>query len=549
MKRLVPLRLLRSRLVPLMSACALVVLVACGGGSGVGNNNQVGECGNGIVEGEEACDGTQLGGESCFTRGYLTGELSCQSDCTFDESDCEGENPCGNGEIDEGEACDGEALGGATCEGLGYDGGSLACDAYCELDESGCTGTPCGNGQLDAGEACDGTLLGGATCESEGFLGGPLSCVDCELDTSLCLSAAGYVVINEFYLDNPDWLELHNPTSAPVELDGMALHWWGLDYRGDPVDATAILPAYELGPGEFVVIHDELTQDPGEPVVVEPGVINLQSNISWDYGIPGAVALLDAVGALDFVRWGGDAFDPAGVSWTDDPAPLGVNIPGETTWGRRIDGVDNDLAGDWCLQEPTDATANAPCLEPLVPVHTVLITEIDVGVTGSGSADRPDAVELYNAGIFPVELEDWRLLWWSNSTQGGDFGDPVLPAYELQPGDYVTILDDAGWQGAYAEPGEGLIHVRNINWSESLSGACSLREPLLWASIDFVRWGDALDVLPPPPDTWDDAAGRLPLIPGPDGTTLGRASLVDMDLASDWCLMDESLGLANTSCL
>lgn len=49
-------------------------------------------CGNGIVEGEEECDGDDLDGEDCdFLVGGLdecTGALRCNSDCTFDASAC-----------------------------------------------------------------------------------------------------------------------------------------------------------------------------------------------------------------------------------------------------------------------------------------------------------------------------------------------------------------------------------------------------------------------------------------------------------------------------
>jgi hypothetical protein len=51
-----------------------------------------------------------------------------------------GGNPeCGNGVIDDGEQCDGGNLGGFTCVDLGYSGGTLGCDPItCTYDASAC---------------------------------------------------------------------------------------------------------------------------------------------------------------------------------------------------------------------------------------------------------------------------------------------------------------------------------------------------------------------------------------------------------------------------
>ncbi len=45
-------------------------------------------CGNGIVELGEACDGSNLGGQTCASQGYGGGTLSCTSSCTFNTSQC-----------------------------------------------------------------------------------------------------------------------------------------------------------------------------------------------------------------------------------------------------------------------------------------------------------------------------------------------------------------------------------------------------------------------------------------------------------------------------
>ncbi|MFC1663757.1 hypothetical protein ACFL0A_01380 [Patescibacteria group bacterium] len=45
-------------------------------------------CGNGVQEGSEQCDGSDLGGQTCVGLGYVSGTLSCQANCTFDTSNC-----------------------------------------------------------------------------------------------------------------------------------------------------------------------------------------------------------------------------------------------------------------------------------------------------------------------------------------------------------------------------------------------------------------------------------------------------------------------------
>lgn len=60
------------------------------------------------------------------------------------------EEQCGNGVIDGGEECDGALLGGATCQTLGFSGGgALNCDPVtCTYDEAMCRRPP---GQGGAG--------------------------------------------------------------------------------------------------------------------------------------------------------------------------------------------------------------------------------------------------------------------------------------------------------------------------------------------------------------------------------------------------------------
>jgi len=92
-------------------------------------------CGNGAINVGEQCDGTNLGGKTCVSLGYLAGTLTCNKICGFDISGC---HYCGNGKIEGSEQCDGTNLGGKTCKTQGHDGGKIACGKKCAFDLSAC---------------------------------------------------------------------------------------------------------------------------------------------------------------------------------------------------------------------------------------------------------------------------------------------------------------------------------------------------------------------------------------------------------------------------
>ncbi|MFC1482192.1 DUF4215 domain-containing protein [Myxococcota bacterium] len=144
-----------------------------------------GRCGNDIAEGEEDCDGLDLAGETCVTLGLDSGDLGCRTDCTFDLRSCVG---CGNSVMEAGEQCDGTDLAGLTCQQItGHPDGDLQCTAECQLLTTDCH--TCGNATLEGPEVCDDTNLSGETCQSQaGLAEGSLACSpDClAFDTSDC---------------------------------------------------------------------------------------------------------------------------------------------------------------------------------------------------------------------------------------------------------------------------------------------------------------------------------------------------------------------------
>ena len=150
------------------------------------------QCSNGSLDTGELCDGTELQSIECKDLGFEKGTLKCRPDCLgWDVSSCYTRlGECGDGLVENPEICDGNELNGSNCESLGYIGGSLACAGDCKgFDTSSCMGTSCGNGTVEGPEVCDDEELNSKSCEALGFTqGGKLSCrSDClGFDTSEC---------------------------------------------------------------------------------------------------------------------------------------------------------------------------------------------------------------------------------------------------------------------------------------------------------------------------------------------------------------------------
>jgi hypothetical protein len=136
--------------------------------------------------GGDSSDGPNTGGDSSDGAGSADGGGSSDGAGSSDGGGTP--NACGDGSIDPGEACDGTDLGTESCATQEFAGGTLVCTAACELDTSGCVETLCNNGVIDEGEACDGPNLGTETCAANGFAGGTLLCTadTCQLDTGIC---------------------------------------------------------------------------------------------------------------------------------------------------------------------------------------------------------------------------------------------------------------------------------------------------------------------------------------------------------------------------
>lgn len=147
-------------------------------------------CGDHIPQSGELCDASNLRNETCISLGYAGGDLSCQSDCqAFDESSCTADpTECGNGVIDPGEDCDGSDLKGLDCTAFDLLAGTLSCGSDCKFDLTNCL-PPDPPDPLTCECTAD-TDLPGLLCSDFGFTDGDgflLSCgSDCQVDLSVC---------------------------------------------------------------------------------------------------------------------------------------------------------------------------------------------------------------------------------------------------------------------------------------------------------------------------------------------------------------------------
>lgn len=162
-------------------------------------------CGDGMVEGDEICDGAEVGEETCLSQGFDEGELGCLPDCTgYDTRACL-TAVCGDGVAVGKEPCDGPDTADATCVTEGYDSGTLVCTKDCAgFDTSGCGA--CGNNQVDGGEPCDGVWLQGQTCVTQGYDSGTIACMaDCSgYDVLGCGTCGNAIVDGDELCDGMD---------------------------------------------------------------------------------------------------------------------------------------------------------------------------------------------------------------------------------------------------------------------------------------------------------------------------------------------------------
>ncbi len=256
---------------------------------------QCGECNDGTIEASlgEDCDFDAMGNPiipaTCQSLGYSTpGKPGCATNCKYDLAPCQ----CGDGMIDGAEACDGADLGTHTCMTEGFAGGTLACDATCKLVTSGCTS--CGNGVVDPGELCDGSDLGGHSCASQGFTAGNLACTaGCTLDTTGCTTCGNGIVEAGEQCDDGNTMS-GDGCSATCQIESGSCDPDGVwTITGTPVSYTCCAGLVAVDVSSFIFTSAGATIDssPSDPVAMTGAATTCPSGSFSDTGtIPGGCA-------------------------------------------------------------------------------------------------------------------------------------------------------------------------------------------------------------------------------------------------------------------
>lgn len=102
-------------------------------------------CGNGKKDPGETCDGDDLALKDCTEltfQQFSSGRVRCTETCEIDTSECVPVPACGNGVLNANEECEGTQLEGRSCLTEGFSGGALSCDDECRIDPSECVEGP-----------------------------------------------------------------------------------------------------------------------------------------------------------------------------------------------------------------------------------------------------------------------------------------------------------------------------------------------------------------------------------------------------------------------
>ncbi len=175
-------------------------------------------CGNGFVESGEVCDGNS---RSCSVNGYA-GTQTCKTDCSGYNT-CNTNLFCGDNIKNGNEICDGTDLGGKTCLDFGYISGTLSCAADCSAHVIGLCTSPTPSSNLVAHIKGDDDTLTDLTATDSSTYTNNGACVssNCPAYTS-----TGGILNSGVYTYSNDILTLPTSTSLHFGTGSFSFSGW-----------------------------------------------------------------------------------------------------------------------------------------------------------------------------------------------------------------------------------------------------------------------------------------------------------------------------------
>lgn len=274
------------------------------------------------------------------------------------------------------------------------------------------------------------------------------------------------LLINEFTVnvpgtdDNAEWVEVGNPTSQTVDLEG-----WQVQEASSPGswDAALVFPAgVSIPAGGHVVIGGELADLPDEDNVVLVTQLSAFGNAS---STSDAVRLLDAGGCVaDVVAYGGqndtiesdtdtDAGPMEDAFLDEDGTPM-LNgrlapVGGDTSSIARVVDLEdsNDPGQDFVVaEEPSPGEAN-PDLSCKAFAGDIVINEFRANPAGTDSEAGSEFVELYNPTGGDLDVSGWTIRELGTTSESVAYTfrpGSIVPAggYRVAGGPFAEVVDD-----------------------------------------------------------------------------------------------------------
>ncbi|MDO5494763.1 MAG: ExeM/NucH family extracellular endonuclease [bacterium] len=271
-----------------------------------------------------------------------------------------------------------------------------------------------------------------------------------------------------------DFIELHNPTDAPISIGRYVVTFYSSTGGQGP---SITIPADAMmEPGGYYLMQmaDSAPGD-GDPLP-EPDYVNTIPRFVI-HNLHGSVELTNGTEVVDLVGFGrSERYETAPTS------SLGVDMSAQRT-DPAVD-TDNNLA-DFTVAAPQPQSSSSA--EPPADETHVVINEVYGGGGNSGAPFQNDFVELFNPTDSTLVLDGYQVKYYSGST--GNLGNTTTLSGSVDSGDYFLIQMGGGANG---QPLPTPDATGGANMSAS-TGTVELLDPS-GAIIDLVGYGTGAGV-------------------------------------------------------